>query len=192
MKQLAIIIFLITSLYSHEANCLNMFAVVFDKNTTDENTAKCIEYYIDELGCDANIVPSFANDGSNLLDVAYENNKTKTFDLLLNKDITPDKWLTAIIATEFLVFFRENSDGIKDKKASPELLEFIKTPKYKEFKEEKFKLIKKLLDHGQDPYYYGYLRVILKIVGDEKDLDRLLEQYKKDNKWAYWFHLLLI
>jgi len=157
MRQLAIIIFLITSLYSHEANCLNMFAVIFDKNTTDENTAKCIEYYIDELGCDANIVPSFANDGSNLLDVAYENNKTKTFDLLLNKDITPDKWLTAIIATEFLVF-------------------------YKEFKEEKFKLIKKLLDHGQDPYYYGYLRVILKIVGDEKDLDRLLEQYKKDNK----------
>ena len=192
MRQLAIIIFLITSLYSHEANCLNMFAVIFDKNTTDENTAKCIEYYIDELGCDANIVPSFANDGSNLLDAAYENNKTKTFDLLLNKDITPDKWLTAIIATEFLVFFRENSDGIKDKKASPELLEFIKTPKYKEFKEEKFKLIKKLLDHGQDPYYYGYLRVILKIVGDEKDLDRLLEQYKKDNKWAYWFHLLLI
>ena len=171
MKQLAIIIFLITSLYSHEANCLNMFAVVFDKNTTDENTAKCIEYYIDELGCDANIVPSFANDGSNLLDAAYE-----------NKGITPDKWLTAIIATEFLVFFRENSDGIKDKKASPELLEFIKTPKYKEFKEEKFKLIKKLLDHGQDPYYYGYLRVILKIVGDEKDLDRLLEQYKKDSK----------
>ena len=186
MKQLAIIIFLITSLYSHEANCLNMFAVVFDKNTTDENTAKDIEYYIDELGCDTNIVPSFANDGSNLLDAAYENNKTKTFDLLLNKGITPDKWLTAIIATEFLVFFRENSDGIKDKKASPELLEFIKTPKYKEFKEEKFKLIKKLLDHGQDPYYYGYLRVILKIVGDEKDLDKLLESEKR-----WWIFLTL-
>ena len=186
MRQLAIIIFLITSLYSHEVNCLNMFAVVFDKNTTDENTAKCIEYYIDELGCDANIVPSFANDGSNLLDAAYENNKTKTFDLLLNKDITPDKWLTAIIATEFLVFFRENSDGIKDKKASPELLEFIKTPKYKEFKEKKFKLIKKLLDHGQDPYYYGYLRVILKIVGDEKDLDKLLESEKR-----WWIFLTL-
>ena len=186
MKQLAIIIFLITSLYSHEANCLNMFAVIFDKNTTDENTAKCIEYYIDELGCDANIVPSFANDGSNLLDAAYENNKTKTFDLLLNKGITPDKWLTAIIATEFLVFFRENSDGIKDKKASPELLEFIKTPKYKEFKEEKFKLIKKLLEHGQDPYHYGYLRVILKIVGDEKDLDKLLESEKR-----WWIFLTL-
>ena len=179
MKHLAIIIFLITSLYSHEANCLNMFAVVFDKNTTDENTAKCIEYYIDELGCDANIVPSFANDGSNLLDAAYENNKTKTFDLLLQKGTFPSKWLTRDIATEFLVFFRENSDGIKDKKASPELLEFIKTPKYKEFKEEKFKLIKKLLDHGQDPYHYGYLRVILKIVGDEKDLDNLLKDGTK-------------
>jgi len=78
MKQLAIIIFFITSLYSHEANCLNMFAMIFDKNTTDENAAKCIEYYIDELGCDVNIVPSFANDGSNLLDAAYENNRTKT------------------------------------------------------------------------------------------------------------------
>ena len=175
MKQLAIIIFLITSLYSHEANCLNMFAVVFDKNTTDENTAKCIEYYIDELGCDANIVPSFANDGSNLLDAAYENNKTKTFDLLLNKGITPDKWLTAIIATEFLVFFRENSDGIKDKKASPELLEFIKTQKYKEFKEEKFKLIKKLLEHGQDPKGYILLHKVLTLVNDEEDLDNLLK-----------------
>ena len=181
MKQLAIIIFLITSLYSHEANCLNMFAVIFDKNTTDENTAKDIEYYIDKLGCDANI--TLQNDKlhyePNLLDSTYAMNKTKTFDLLLNKDITPDKWLTAIIATEFLVFFRENSDGIKDKKASPELLEFIKTPKYKEFKEEKFKLIKKLLEHGQDPYHYGYLRVILKIVGDEKDLDNLLKDGTK-------------
>ena len=179
MRQLAIIIFLITSLYSHEANCTDMFAAIFDKNTTDENTAKCIEYYIDELGCDANIVPSFANDGSNLLDVAYENNKTKTFDLLLNKDITPDKWLTAIIATEFLVFFRENSDGIKDKKASPELLEFIKTQKYKEFKEEKFKLIKKLLDHGQDPKDYKVLKIILKIINEEKDLENLLNNGNK-------------
>ena len=175
MKHLVIIIFLITSLYSHEANCLNMFAVVFDKNTTDENTAKCIEYYIDELGCDTNIVPSFANDGSNLLDAAYENNKTKTFDLLLNKGITPDKWLTAIIATEFLVFFRENSDGIKDKKASPELLEFIKTQKYKEFKEEKFKLIKKLLEHGQDPKGYILLQKVLTLVNDEEVLDNLLK-----------------
>ena len=179
MKQLVIIIFLITSLYSHEANCLNMFAMIFDKNTTDENTAKCIEYYIDELGCDANIVPSFANDGSNLLDAAYENNKTKTFDLLLNKGITPDKWLTAIIATEFLVFFRENSDGIKDKKASSELLEFIKTQKYKEFKEEKFKLIKELLEHGQDPKDYKVLKIILKIINDEKDLENLLKDGAK-------------
>ena len=179
MKHLVIIIFLITSLYSHEANCLNMFAMIFDKNMSDENTAKCIEYYIDELGCDANIVPSFANDGSNLLDVAYENNKTKTFDLLLNKDITPDKWLTAIIATEFLVFFRENSDGIKDKKASPELLEFIKTPKYKEFKEEKFKLIKRLLDYGQDPKDYGFLKNILMLINDEKDLEKILNRKNK-------------
>ena len=175
MRLLAIILLFITSLYSREANCTDMFAFIFDKNSTDEKTAKCIEYYIDELGCDVNIVPSFANDGSNLLDAAYENNKTKTFDLLLNKNITPDKWLTAIIATEFLVFFRENSDGIKEKKASPELLEFIKTPKYKEFKEEKFKLIKRLLQNGQDPYHYGYLRGILEIVGDERDLDNLLE-----------------
>ena len=180
MKQLAIIIFLITSLYSHEANCLNMFAVIFDKNTTDENTAKDIEYYIDKLGCDANI--TLQNDKlhyePNLLDSTYAMNKTKTFDLLLNKDITPDKWLTAIIATEFLVFFRENSDGIKDKKASPELLEFIKTPKYKEFKEEKFKLIKKLLDHGQDPKDYDILEKILNLINDDKDLIKILKEAK--------------
>ncbi|WP_223154475.1 hypothetical protein, partial [Campylobacter concisus] len=125
MKQLAIIIFLITSLYSHEANCLNMFAVIFDKNTTDENTAKCIEYYIDELGCDANIVPSFANDGSNLLDAAYEN-KTKTFDTLLEKGTYANTSLATSIGMSFLFFFRENGVGINNKKASPELLEFIK------------------------------------------------------------------
>ena len=181
MRQLAIIIFFITSLYSHEANCLNMFAVVFDKNTTDENTAKCIEYYIDELGCDANI--TLENDKlhyePNLLDSTYAMNKPKTLDLLLQKGTFPSKWLTRDIATEFLVFFRENSDGIKDKKASSELLEFIKTQKYKEFKEEKFKLIKELLEHGQDPKDYKVLKIILKIINDEKDLDKLLESEKK-------------
>lgn len=184
MKYLVIIIFLITSLYSHEANCLNMFAVIFDKNTTDENTAKCIEYYIDELGCDVNMtirIPDLSI-RPNLLEYAYDANKTKTFDTLLAKGTYANTSLATSIGMSFAFFFRENSDGIKDKKASPELLEFIKTPKYKEFKEEKFKLIKKLLDHGQDPYHYGYLRVILKIVGDEKDLDKFLGSYKKGNK----------
>lgn len=181
MKHLAMIIFLITYLYSHEANCTDMFGVIFDKKITDENTAKYIEYYIDKIGCDANI--TLENDKlhyePNLLDSSYVVNKPKTLDLLLQKGTFPSKWLTRDIATEFLVFFRENSDGIKDKKASPELLEFIKTQKYKEFKEEKFKLIKKLLEHGQDPYHYGYLRVILKIVGDEKDLENLLKDGTK-------------
>ena len=184
MKQLAIIIFLITSLYSHEANCLNMFAVVFDKNTTDENTAKDIEYYIDKIGCDANMtieIPDLSI-RPNLLEYAYDANKTKTFDTLLAKGTAVNASLATSIGMSFAFFFRENSVGIDNKKVSPELLEFIKTQKYKEFKEEKFKLIKKLLDHGQNPYHYGYLRVILKIIGDEKDLDRLLEQYKKDNK----------
>ena len=155
MKQLAIIIFLITSLYSHEANCLNMFAVIFDKNTTDENTAKCVEYYIDDLGCDAN--------------------KTKTFDTLLEKGTYANTSLATSIGMSFLFFFRENGVGINNKKASPELLEFIKTQKYKKFKEEKFKLIKKLLDYGQDPKDYSTLKSILKILNDKKDLDNLLK-----------------
>ncbi len=177
MKHLVIIIFLITSLYSHEANCLNMFAVIFDKNTNNENTSKCLEYYIDELGCDANMtirIPDLSI-RPNLLEYAYDANKTKTFDTLLEKGTYANTSLTTSIGMSFLFFFRENGVGIDNKKASPGLLEFIKTSKYKEFKEEKFKLIKKLLDHGQDPYHYGYLRVILKIVGDEKDLDNLLK-----------------
>ena len=181
MKHLAMIIFLITSLYSHEANCTDMFAVVFDKNATDENTAKDIEYYIDKIGCDANI--TLENDKlhyePNLLDSTYAMNKPKTLDLLLQKGTFPSKWLTRDIATEFLVFFRENSDGIKDKKASPELLEFIKTQKYKEFKEEKFRLIKKLLEHGQDPKDYKVLKIILKIINEEKDLENLLKDGAK-------------
>ena len=55
------------------------------------------------------------------------------------------------------------------------MLKFIKTSKYKEFKEEKFKLIKKLLDHGQDPKDYAVLKSILKIVNDEKEFDELVE-----------------
>ena len=184
MKHLAMIIFLITSLYSHEANCTDMFGLIFNKNLSDTETAKYIKYYIDDLGCDANMtieIPDLSI-RPNLLEYAYDANKTKTFDTLLEKGTAANASLATSIGMSFAFFFRENGVGIDNKKASPELLEFIKNQKYKEFKEEKFKLIKKLLDHGQNPYHYGYLRVILKIVGDEKDLDRLLEQYKKDNK----------
>ena len=176
MRQLAIIIFLITSLYSHEANCLNMFAAIFDKNTTDENTAKYIEYYIDKLGCDANMtieIPDLSI-RPNLLEYAYDANKTKTFDTLLAKGTTVNASLATSIGMSFAFFFRENGVGIDNKKASPELLEFIKTSKYKEFKEEKFKLVKKLLEHGQDPKDYKVLKIILKIISDEKDLEKLL------------------
>ena len=136
MRQLAIIIFLITSLYSHEANCLNMFAAIFDKNTTDENTAKYIEYYIDKLGCDANMtieIPDLSI-RPNLLEYAYDANKTKTFDTLLAKGTAVNASLATSIGMSFAFFFRENGVGIDNKKASPELLEFIKTSKYKEFK----------------------------------------------------------
>ena len=176
MRQLAIIIFLITSLYSHEANCLNMFAAIFDKNTTDENTAKYIEYYIDKLGCDANMtieIPDLSI-RPNLLEYAYDTNKTKTFDTLLAKGTAANASLATSIGMSFAFFFRENGVGIDNKKASPELLEFIKTSKYKEFKEEKFKLVKKLLEHGQDPKDYKVLKIILKIISDEKDLEKLL------------------
>ena len=181
MKQLAIIIFLITSLYSHEANCLNMFAAIFDKNTTDENTAKYIEYYIDKLGCDANMtieIPDLSI-RPNLLEYAYDTNKTKTFDTLLAKGTAANASLATSIGMSFAFFFRENGVGIDNKKTSPELLEFIKTQKYKEFKEEKFKLIKELLEHGQDPKDYKVLKIILKIINDEKDLENLLKDGAK-------------
>ena len=184
MKHLAMIIFLITSLYSqysHEANCTDMFGLIFNKNLSDAETAKYIKYYIDDLGCDANMtieIPDLSI-RPNLLEYAYDTNKTKTFDTLLVKGTAANASLATSIGMSFAFFFRENGVGIDDKKASPELLEFIKTQKYKEFKEEKFKLIKKLLDHGQDPYHYGYLRVILKIVGDEKDLENLLNNGNK-------------
>ena len=181
MKHLAIIIFFITSLYSHEANCTDMFGLIFNKNLSDTETAKYIKYYIDDLGCDANMtieIPDLSI-RPNLLEYAYDANKTKTFDTLLEKGTAANASLATSIGMSFAFFFRENGVGIDNKKASPELLEFIKNQKYKEFKEEKFKLIKKLLEYGQDPYHYGYLRVILKIVGDEKDLDKLLESEKR-------------
>ena len=177
MRQLAIIIFLITSLYSHEANCTDMFGVIFDKKITDENTAKYIEYYIDKLGCDANASVKLNNlmARSNLLEFAYDANKTRTIDMLLDKGATPNGWLSTSIGLDFSFFFNSNGVPIEKKRASKELLKFIKTPKYKEFKEEKFKLIKKLLDHGQDPKDYVVLKSILKIVNDEKEFDELVE-----------------
>ena len=187
MKHLAMIIFLITSLYSqysHEANCTDMFGLIFNKNLSDAETAKYIKYYIDDLGCDANMtieIPDLSI-RPNLLEYAYDTNKTKTFDTLLEKGTAANVSLATSIGMSFAFFFRENGVGIDNKKASPELLEFIKTQKYKEFKEEKFKLIKKLLEHGQDPKGYILLQKVLTLVNDEKDLDRLLEQYKKDSK----------
>ena len=177
MRQLAIIIFLITSLYSHEANCTDMFGLIFNKNLSDAETAKYIKYYIDDLGCDANMtieIPDLSI-RPNLLEYAYDTNKTKTFDTLLAKGTAANASLATSIGMSFAFFFRENGVGIDNKKASPELLEFIKTQKYKEFKEEKFKLIKKLLEHGQDPKGYILLQKVLTLVNDEKDLDNLLK-----------------
>ena len=73
------------------------------------------------------------------------------------------------------VFFEENGVKLEGQSPSPELLEFIKTQKYKEFKEEKFKLIKKLLEHGQDPKGYILLQKVLTLVNDEEVLDNLLK-----------------
>ena len=184
MRLLAIILLFITSLYSREANCTDMFNFIFDKNSTDEKTAKCIEYYVDKLGCDVNMnieIPSLST-RSNLLEYAYDVNKTKTFDILLERGTASNAGLATSIGMSFAFFFRENGVGIDNKKASPELLEFIKTKKYKEFKEEKFRLVKRLLEHGQDPKDYTVLKLILEIINDEKELEKLLEQYKKDNK----------
>ena len=181
MKHLIMIIFLITSLYSYEANCTDMFGLIFNKNLSDAETAKYIKYYIDDLGCDANMtieIPDLSI-RSNLLEYAYDTNKTKTFDTLLAKGTAANASLATSIGMSFAFFFRENGVGIDNKKASPELLEFIKTQKYKEFKEEKFKLIKKLLEHGQDPKDYKVLKIILKIINEEKDLENLLKDGAK-------------
>ena len=181
MKQLAIIIFLITSLYSHEANCTDMFGLIYNKNLSDVETAKYIKYYIDDLGCDANASVKLNNlmARSNLLEFAYDANKTRTIDMLLDKGATPNGWLSTSIGLDFSFFFNSNGVPIENKRASKELLKFIKTPKYKEFKEEKFKLIKKLLDHGQDPKDYILLQKVLTLVNDEKDLENLLNNGNK-------------
>ena len=181
MKQLAIIIFLITSLYSHEANCTDMFGLIFNKNLSDAETTKYIKYYIDNLGCDINAsinLPNFTMKAS-LLEFAYSANKPKSIDEILGKGAVPNVWLAGSIGLDFLLFFEENGVKLEGQSPSPELLEFIKTQKYKEFKEEKFKLIKKLLEHGQDPRGYILLQKVLTLVNDEKDLLKLL---KKENK----------
>ena len=181
MKHLIMIIFLITSLYSYEANCTDMFGLIFNKNLNDLETAKYIKYYIDDLGCDANAgidLPNLTMKAS-LLEFAYSANKPKSIDKLLEKGAVPNAWLAGSIGLDFLLFFEENGVKLEGQSPSPELLEFVKTQKYKEFKEEKFKLIKKLLEHGQDPKGYILLQKVLMLVNDEKDL---LELLKRENK----------
>ena len=158
-----------------------MFGLIFNKNLSDVETAKYIKYYIDDLGCDANAgidLPNLTMKAS-LLEFAYSANKPKSIDKLLEKGAVSNAWLAGSIGLDFLLFFEENGVGIDNKKASPELLEFIKTQKYKEFKEEKFKLIKKLLEHGQDPKGYILLHKVLMLVNDEKDLENLLNNGTK-------------
>ena len=185
MKQLAIIIFLITSLYSqysHTINCADMFNIIADKNISDNDTRKYIEEYIKKYGCATDITlknKKLSNRTYDLLEFAHDYKKNETFDLLLDNGAKPNMQLATSIGFDFAFFFRENGVGIDNKKASPELLEFIKTQKYKEFKEEKFKLIKKLLDHGQDPKDYGFLKNILMLINDEKDLENLLNNGNK-------------
>ena len=181
MRLLVLILF-ITSLYSHTINCADMFNIIADKNISDNDTRKYIEEYIKKYGCTTDITlknKKLSNRTYDLLEFAHDYKKNKTFDLLLDNGAKPNMQLATSIGMSFTFFFRENGVGIDNKKASPELLEFIKTQKYKEFKEEKFKLIKKLLEHGQDPKDYGFLKNILILINDEKDLDNLLNNGNK-------------
>ena len=182
MKQLAIIIFLITSLYSHTINCADMFNIIADKNISDNDTRKYIEKYIKKYECATDITlknEKLSNRTYDLLEFAHDYKKNETFDLLLDNGAKPNMQLATSIGFDFAFFFRENGVGIDNKKASPELLEFIKTPKYKEFKREKFKLIKRQLQYGQDPKDYEYLKYILTLINDEKDLENLLNNGNK-------------
>jgi len=144
----------------------------------DENIPLIAESLINIL------MPSYTNPFPSVCmqEFAYSANKPKSIDKLLEKGAVPNAWLAGSIGLDFLLFFEENGVKLEGQSPSPELLEFTKTQKYKEFKEEKFKLIKKLLDHGQDPKGYILLQKVLTLVSDEKDLNSLLEQYKKDNR----------
>ncbi|WP_462108125.1 hypothetical protein [Campylobacter concisus] len=158
-----------------------MFGLIFSKNLSDAEAAKYIKYYIDDLGCDANAsinLPNLTMKAS-LLEFAYSANKPKSIDKLLEKGAVPNAWLAGSIGLDFLLFFEENGVKLEGQSPSPELLEFIKTQKYKEFKEEKFKLIKKLLEHGQDPKGYILLHKVLTLVNDEEDLENLLKDGAK-------------
>lgn len=178
MRLLAIILLFITSLYSREANCTDMFGLIFNKDLSDIETSKYIKYYVDDLGCDVNASIDLPNltMKSSLLEFAYNAKKTKSIDELLEKGAVPNVWLAGSIGLDFLLFFEENGVKLEKQSPSPELLKFIKTKKYKEFKEEKFKLIKKLLDHGQDPKGYILLKKVLTLINDEKELEDLLAQ----------------
>ena len=182
MRQLAIIIFLITSLYSHTITCADMFNIIADENISDNDTRKYIEEYIKKYGCTIDITlknEKLSNRKYDLLEFTHDYKKNETFDLLLDNGAKPNMQLATSIGFDFAFFFRENGVGIDNKKASPKLLEFIKTQKYKEFKEEKFKLIKKLLEHGQDPKGYILLQKVLTLVNDEKYLENLLNNGNK-------------
>ena len=164
----------------HYLDCANMFNIVANKNISDENTAKYMNAYIDKFGCDANITLKSAKlrYEPNLLEIAFLEKKLKTLNLLLDKGTKPNSRLAFSIGTDFLFFFRNNGVGFESKTPSKELLEFVKTQKYKEFKEEKFKLIKQLLDHGQDPKDYDILEKILNLINDDKDLIKILKEAK--------------
>ena len=164
----------------HYLDCANMFNIVANKNISDENTAKYMNAYIDKFGCNANITLKSAKlrYEPNLLEIAFLEKKLKTLNLLLDKGTKPNSRLAFSIGTDFLFFFRNNGVGFESKTPSKELLEFVKTQKYKEFKEEKFKLIKQLLDHGQDPKDYDILEKILNLINDDKDLIKILKEAK--------------
>ena len=164
----------------HYLDCANMFNIVANKKISDENTAKYMNVYIDKFGCNANITLKSAKlrYEPNLLEIAFLEKKLKTLNLLLDKGTKPNSRLAFSIGTDFLFFFRNNGVGFESKTPSKELLEFVKTQKYKEFKEEKFKLIKQLLEHGQDPKDYDILEKILNLINDDKDLIKILKEAK--------------
>lgn len=157
-------------------------SILNDKLVSDEKTKEILKELF-KKGLDANdIFYDFGNDGSSLLMMAYHEKKIKSAYFILENGAKIDKNFNKSFVFMYTQIFRDENLSLYTKAPlSKNLKNFIKTQKYINFRNEKFKELENFLKFGEDIQNYDLFAKVLSYLNDRYGLKKLKDLgYKSD------------
>lgn len=157
-------------------------SILNDKLISDEKTKEILKELF-KKGLDANdIFYDFGNGGSSLLMMAYHEKKIKSAYFILENGAKIDKNFNKSFVFMYTQIFRDENLSLYTKAPlSKNLKNFIKTRKYINYRNEKFKELENFLKFGEDIQNYDLFAKVLSYLNDRYGLKKLKDLgYKSD------------